>query len=248
MNFEITSHPSPNFDERGSGNNIDMIVVHYTGMESGLVALQRLCDPAAKVSAHYLIEEDGRIFQLVTDDKRAWHAGQSYWAGCSDINSCSIGIELVNPGHEFGYRAFPNEQIESFINLARELAMRYRIPRYRILCHSDVAPLRKEDPGELFPWQRLYGGGIGFWRAAEFKSEVKGPRLREGAKGVNIATLKSEFQRFGYGLKDSDLFDAELKAVVVAFQRHWRQKKCDGVADPETRSILQHLLMRLPSA
>lgn len=151
----LHNYKSPNFTARRGGHEIpSMIIIHYTGMKTGQEALERLCDPEAQVSAHYVIEENGDIYQLVDDDKRAWHAGASEWQGETDINSASIGIELVNPGHEWGYRDFPDVQIEALIELSKDLVERYGIPVERILGHSDVAPGRKQDPGELFPWDR----------------------------------------------------------------------------------------------
>lgn len=152
----LHDYKSPNFgDRRGGHEKPSMIIIHYTGMKTGEEALERLCDLKSEVSAHYLIEEDGRLFQLVDDDKRAWHAGVSAWAGETDINSASIGIELVNPGHEWGYRAFPDVQIDVLIDLCRDLICKYNIAPERILGHEDVAPGRKQDPGELFPWDKL---------------------------------------------------------------------------------------------
>ncbi len=241
---EILERPSPNHDARAGA--VDMLLVHYTGMQSGQAALERLCDPAAKVSAHYLIEEDGRIFTLVPEARRAWHAGRAHWAGLEDINGCSVGIELVNPGHEFGYRPYPRLQLESFTRLAMDVVIRHRIPRRRILGHSDVAPARKQDPGELFPWHRLWMSGIGFWPSVEFYGARKGGSLRTGDSGGEVAALRDAFRAFGYGLRPGgDQFDDDLAAVVTAFQRHWRQTSCTGIADPETRSILRHLLDRV---
>ena len=150
----MIERPSPNHDDRG-GAPIDMLVLHYTGMVSAEAALSRLCDPKAKVSAHYIIDEDGTVYALVAEARRAWHAGLSFWAGLRSVNACSIGIELVNPGREFGYHAFPAAQITALKNLCREILARHSIPAARVLGHSDIAPARKEDPGELFPWQRL---------------------------------------------------------------------------------------------
>ena len=157
----MISAPSPNFDNRVSPP--DMIVLHYTGMRTGDEALARMTDPEAKVSAHYMIEEDGRLYSLVSEERRAWHAGVSFWKGATDINAASIGIELVNPGHEFGYRAFPDAQIEALIELMDDIRSRWTVPESRILGHSDVAPARKTDPGELFPWKRLAQAGHGIW-------------------------------------------------------------------------------------
>lgn len=213
--------PSPNHDTRG-GVGIDMLVLHYTGMRSGAAALTRMCDPAARVSAHYMIDEDGTIYTIVPEGRRAWHAGISYWAGARDINARSIGIELVNPGHEFGYRAFPEAQIAALTELARGILGRHAIPVWRVLGHSDVAPMRKEDPGELFPWERLAGEGIGLWPA-------KAPDPGE-AKVAELLTL------IGYDP------DAPLEKTVTAFQRHFRSARVDGMADPETRALLAGLM------
>ncbi|MEX2202220.1 MAG: N-acetylmuramoyl-L-alanine amidase, partial [Dongiaceae bacterium] len=157
--------PSPNHDARRGP--VDILLLHYTGMVAAEAALKRLCDPVARVSAHYLIDEDGTLWQLVGEDRRAWHAGVSFWAGESDINARSIGIELQNPGHEFGYRAFPEPQMKTLIELAQGILQRHPIPASRVIGHSDVAPTRKEDPGELFDWQRLAAAGIGLWPAGD---------------------------------------------------------------------------------
>jgi N-acetylmuramoyl-L-alanine amidase len=214
-------HPSPNRDSRGD-TPIDMLVLHYTGMKSGEAALSRMCDPAAKVSAHYMIDEDGAIHALVPEGMRAWHAGVSYWAGARNINACSIGIELVNPGHEFGYRAFPNAQIAALTELAKAILARHAIPAWRVLGHSDVAPMRKDDPGELFPWAELAGQGIGLW-------PIKGDDPGE-------AKVTALLARFGYDP------EAPLEKVVTAFQRHFRPSRVDGIADAETRALLAGLI------
>jgi N-acetylmuramoyl-L-alanine amidase len=159
MNF--IEAPTPNVDHRRGPP--DMVVLHYTGMQTGEEALARLCDPQAKVSAHYLVEEDGRVFRLAPEERRCWHAGKSFWKGETDINAVSIGIELVNPGHEWGYRGFPDAQVAAVISLLDDIRARWTIPDDRILGHSDVAPARKEDPGELFPWKRLAEAGHGLW-------------------------------------------------------------------------------------
>ena len=210
--------PSPNHDGRG-GCPIDMLVLHYTGMAGAAAALDRLCDPAAKVSAHYVIDEDGTVHALVPEDRRAWHAGVSHWAGASNINSRSIGIELVNPGHEFGYRAFAEDQIAALIPLCHSILVRHPIASARVLGHSDVAPARKEDPGELFPWARLAKAGIGLW-----------PQKRESDLGPEALA------RFGYDPA------APQDKVITAFQRHFRPKKLDGVWDAECAAILEGLL------
>src|SRR5579864_6043616 len=162
--MRLIQRPSPNHDARNVP--VDLLVLHYTGMKSANEALERLCDPAAKVSAHYTVDEDGTVYHHVPEARRAWHAGVSSWAGATDINACSIGIELVNPGHEFGYRDFPDAQIEALITLCHGILLRHPISSARVLGHSDVAPARKEDPGELFPWARLAKAGIGLWPQA----------------------------------------------------------------------------------
>jgi len=210
--------PSPNHDDRG-GAPIDMLVLHYTGMATAEAALARLTDAAAKVSSHYTIDEDGTVYVHVLEDRRAWHAGVSHWAGEGNINSRSIGIELVNPGHEFGYRAFAEEQIASLVPLCHSILMRHPIPSWRVLGHSDVAPARKDDPGELFPWERLARAGIGLW-----------PQR----KPSNLEA--SALPRFGYDP------DAPLDRLILAFQRHFRPRKLDGLWDGECAELLHGLL------
>ncbi len=221
---EIIDRPSPNHDARPDGQEVDMLVLHYTGMQSGEAALERMCDPDAKVSAHYCIEEDGRIFALVGEDRRAWHAGVALWQGASDINARSIGIELVNPGHEFGYRPFPALQMSALKALALDILARHPIPAARVLGHADVAPLRKDDPGELFDWRGLAGSGIGVWP-------------EEGSAAVLESAVGQALERIGYGYTDED-----LPAVIRAFQRHYRQSGITGSADAETRRRMAALL------
>ncbi len=217
--------PSPNHDDRG-GAVIDMLVLHYTGMRTAQEALTRLCDPAAKVSAHYTIDEDGTVYAHVPEARRAWHAGQAYWAGATDINARSIGIELVNPGHEFGYREFAAGQIASLITLCHSILMRHPIPSARVLGHSDVAPARKADPGELFPWARLAKAGIGLWPQATVASDLEPEALR----------------RYGYDP------NAPRDKAITAFQRHFRPKKLDGQWDEECAGILSELLRLIGSS
>lgn len=212
--------PSPNFDSRGA-SIIDMLVLHYTGMESADAALARLCDPRARVSAHYAIAEDGTLYRLVPERERAWHAGVSCWAGARDINARSIGIEMVNPGHEFGYRPFPERQVVSLIGLAHGLLARHPIPAWRILGHSDVAPERKIDPGELFPWARLAREGIGLWP--------------EEAEDPGVEAVEGLLTALGYDP------EAPAEKRVAAFQRRFRPARVDGMADPQTRRLLRGL-------
>ncbi|MEM7170730.1 MAG: N-acetylmuramoyl-L-alanine amidase [Pseudomonadota bacterium] len=226
MTKAIIDAPSPNHDDRG-GQYIDILLIHYTGMLSGPEALARLCDPAAKVSAHYLIEEDGRLFKLVDEDRRAWHAGVAHWDGASDINARSIGIELVNPGHEFGYRAFPKSQMACLTELSKELISRHAIPAHRVLGHSDVAPARKEDPGELFDWAGLAADGVGLWPQEP---------LEAGGKPDNDRVARL-LQGYGYGLDGQP-----IATVVTAFQRHFQPGSLTGQADSQTIGILEALL------
>jgi N-acetylmuramoyl-L-alanine amidase len=229
--------PSPNFDQRRGPP--DMIVLHYTGMRTGAEALARLCDPAAKVSAHYLIEEDGRLVQLVAEERRAWHAGVSFWKGERDINAVSIGIELVNPGHEFGYRDFPDAQIEALIGLLGAVRGRWEVPGGRILGHSDVAPDRKLDPGEKFPWKRLAQAGHGLWLEP---SAAPGAPLSVGDEGAGVFALQAGLTRLGYDSAPSGKYDDHTATIIAAFQRHWRPERIDGIADGETRARLVHIL------
>jgi len=212
----IDDIPSPNFDERAAGAPIDILLLHYTGMPNAADALERLCAPEAKVSAHYLIDEGGRITRLVAEERRAWHAGVSFWAGATDVNSRSIGIELVNPGHEFGYRPFPAAQMQALVALAHGIMRRHPIAPRRVLGHSDVAPTRKLDPGELFDWPFLATQGIGVWPATALV--LTPPPASEGP-----ALLAA----YGYDIADPD-------AAARAFQRHFRPGCIDGGFDAET--------------
>lgn len=199
-----------------------MLVLHYTGMQSAEAALERLCDANAKVSAHYCIDTNGDVTALVDEDKRAWHAGVSFWRGHTDINARSIGIELVNPGHEYGYEPFPEQQIAALIELAKDILSRYPIEARNVVGHSDVAPTRKTDPGELFPWQRLADEGVGVWPDA----------IATNDQASDIADLL-----LAYGYETDD-----VAAAITAFQRHFRVGKIDGIADIETQALLSNLL------
>jgi N-acetylmuramoyl-L-alanine amidase len=233
----IADAPSPNFDGRTAPP--DMVILHYTGMPSGEAALERLRDPAAKVSAHYLVEEDGRVFRLVAEERRAWHAGVAFWKGDTDINARSIGIEIVNPGHEHGYRPFPKSQITAVIGLLTDIRTRWTVPDAFILGHSDVAPERKEDPGELFPWRTLRHAGHGLWSEPD---AAPGEPLGEGDSGVGVFALQAGLHRLGYDSPPSGRYDAKTRTLVTAFQRHWAPHRIDGVADGETRARLMGVL------
>jgi len=229
MAFRRIERPSPNHDARDEP--VDMLVLHYTGMKTAQEALARLCDPASKVSAHYTIDRDGSVYAHVPEERRAWHAGASHWAGRNGVNGCSIGIELVNPGHEFGYVPFTDDQIESLIELARGIVSRHAIPARRVLAHSDVAPARKTDPGELFPWQRLAESRIGVWPS---------PLPQRGRGKGEGEDCAANLARFGYGVPPA--VEVPLEAVVAAFQGHFRPSCIDGIADDECRAILAGLL------
>ena len=219
----ILDTPSPNHDERRLP--VSMVVLHYTGMLDAASAIERLADPAAKVSCHYLIAEDGQVVRMVQEDRRAWHAGRSYWRGIDDVNSASIGIELVNPGHEHGYRPFPEEQMASLMPLLAAIVGRQRVTRGNIVGHSDIAPTRKQDPGELFDWERLAAVRLALPRPHRFLND---PHWTDG--GFLLA-----LERFGYDV-------ANGPAAVRAFQRRFRPETIDGTIDGECRAILLSLL------
>lgn len=227
----LIHHPSPNFGPRPVGQQVQLVVLHYTGMRSGAVALQRLCDPQAQVSAHYLIEEDGRLFQLVAEDQRAWHAGVAGWRGCTNVNDISIGIELVNPGHEFGYRAFPDVQINSLLALLADIKARHRLTSRDFVGHSDVAPGRKQDPGELFPWAALAQHGFGDMPA--HSPNFSDTSLVDVTPEQSVV-LGHQFAAIGYAL-DGNQPSSEL---IAAFQRRWRQSAISGRLDKGTLAAL----------
>jgi N-acetylmuramoyl-L-alanine amidase len=234
--------PSPNHDGRGDMVP-NMIVLHYTGMSRGDDALRRLCEPASKVSGHYLIYEDGVIAQLVPEARRAWHAGVSFWKGETDVNRCSIGIEIVNPGHELGYPDYPAPQIEAAITLCRDIIARYRVPAERVLAHSDVAPSRKVDPGEKFPWRQLAERGVGMWVAPV--PFAAGASLKLHGEGDAVVKLQHDLAAIGYGLAATGRYDRPTVEVVTAFQRHFRPQRVDGIADVSTIETLRSLIARL---
>jgi N-acetylmuramoyl-L-alanine amidase len=223
----ISDCPSPNFDERALP--VSMIVLHYTGMPDADGAIARLCSPEARVSSHYVIKEDGEVLRLVDEEARAWHAGKSYWRGITDINSASVGIEIVNPGHEFGYRLFPDEQIAALIPLVADIKARHGIGRGNIVGHSDIAPTRKEDPGELFPWGALANRRLALPSPTR---DLMDPYWTDA--GFTLA-----LERFGYDVTDP------LKATI-AFQRRFRPERIDGIVDGECRAKLLALLLPRP--
>jgi N-acetylmuramoyl-L-alanine amidase len=224
-----------------------MILLHYTGMQSGLAALARLRDGAhePKVSAHYFVDEDGTITQLVPEARRAWHAGLAVWRNERDINSRSIGIEIVNPGHEFGYPDYPPHQVDAVIALCRDIAARRAIRADHVLAHSDVAPGRKQDPGEKFPWERLHKAGVGHWVAPAPITDA--PYLAAGDCGETVSLLQMQLAEYGYGVSVTGDFDAATRDVVTAFQRHFRPARVDGIADGSTLRTLTDLLASRPA-
>ena len=235
--------PSPNYSDRNKGLVPDMIVLHYTGMPDAEGAITRLCSDGTDVSAHYIVLEDGRIVQTVQESKRAWHAGSSFWAGEDDINSRSIGIEIINRGHDWGYPDYPARQIAAVTALCRGILLRREIPTHRVLGHSDVAPARKKDPGEKFPWHLLASSGVGHW--VHPAPIVPGEGLRTGADGDEVKALQQALALYGYGIEVSGIYDASTAEVVTAFQRHFRPERVDGVADRSTLETLQALLASL---
>ncbi|MBU1540494.1 MAG: N-acetylmuramoyl-L-alanine amidase [Alphaproteobacteria bacterium] len=237
----VKDAPSPNFDARRGPP--DMLVLHYTGMRTADEAIARLRDPEAKVSAHYVVDEDGSILRLVAEERRAWHAGRGAWQGETDCNAASIGIEIVNPGHEFGYRDFPGGQIDAVIGLISDIRTRWTIPDARIIGHSDLAPERKQDPGELFPWKRLAAVGHGLWfEPAPERIAALGAPLAVGDEGLGVIVLRAGLHRLGYGLTPGGEYDEATRLTIEAFQRHWRPARVDGIADGETRATLMGVL------
>jgi N-acetylmuramoyl-L-alanine amidase len=232
--------PSPNFGERRDGRRPDMIVLHYTGMLTATVALEHLRTTTSQVSAHYFVFEDGRVVQMVPESKRAWHAGAAVWAGESDINSCSIGIEIANPGHDYGYPDFPKRQIAAVTALCRGILTRNTIPPERVLGHSDVAPARKRDPGEKFPWRTLHDSGVGNWvKPARI---TDGELLALGDRGDAVSAVQQSLSEYGYGIAVNGNYDSATHEAVAAFQRHFRPERVDGVCDLSTRNTLKDLL------
>src|SRR5438876_810538 len=231
---------SPNFGERTSGAKIDMLVLHYTGMPEGAAAVRHLCTAGTDVSAHYVVMEDGHIIQCVPEARRAWHAGAASWAGETDINSCSIGIEVANPGHDLGYPDFPRRQIAAVTALCRGIFTRYRIPAGRVLGHSDVAPARKRDPGEKFPWRILHDSAIALW--VKPAGIAPGPIYVLGESNPAVEEAQVLLAKFGYGVTPSGYLDGATRDAVAAFQRHFRPARVDGVFDPSTLATLKAVL------
>lgn len=249
--LRFIDRPSPNFDARTRA--VDLVVLHYTGMQDGETALRRLTDPApvagrypgpwqekstapdaplARVSAHYVVGEDGAVFRLVPEESRAWHAGASSWQGEDDVNSRAIGIEIVNGGHDFGLPEFPRAQLETVIELVRDILARHQLKPSQVVAHSDIAPERKLDPGEKFPWKRLADAGVSVWPE---------PGLASPVSGDPIVSVQTQLAAVGYAVKQTGVLDAQTKAALMAFQRRFRPALIDGAADDETRTLLASL-------
>lgn len=257
--MRVEAKPSPNFNDRK--HPVDMLVLHYTGMETGQAALERMCDAAANVSAHYMIWEDGGVVQLVGEDKRAWHAGVSSWQGDEDLNSRSIGIEIVNGGHDWPLAGgvlppYPKAQIDALIELCHGILERWDIPARRIVGHSDIAPARKDDPGEHFPWDRLARAGIGLWpltisdnplvppelgstgRALKDGPHLIGTGLEPGDQKKAVARMQNMLAEIGYAIERTGTFDTQTEQVIRAFQRRWLQDQVTGHADIRTLHMI----------
>ena len=244
--LDIIQRSSPNFDHRREKQTPEMLIIHYTGMTDNQEAIKRLCDPNSAVSTHYVIDDVGKCLQLVDENNRAWHAGVSSWAGNSDINSCSIGVELCNPGHEHGYKRFPEKQMATLLRLGGDILARHSILPQFVLGHSDVAPTRKLDPGEFFDWRTLADHGIGMWPDRSAAADKHATRETNcDGDDRDVALLQGKLARFGYGIEITGAYDEQTTLVVMAFQRHFRQNRITGNLDMESEFILDNLLLQL---
>lgn len=245
--LHATLHPSPNIEPRRSGARPDMLLLHYTGMTTCERAIDWLARPQSRVSCHYVVDCDGGITQMVAESMRAWHAGASVWAGITDINSHSIGLEIHNPGHDHGYPAFPAVQMCAVAALATDIVARWGIRPERVLAHSDVAPARKIDPGEKFDWSGLAAAGIGHW-VPPAAVDPGDPGLGEGAEDAGVATARQQLASYGYGIAPTGSLDRLAMTVLRAFQRHFRPARVDGRLDRSTLATLEKLLRALPQS
>jgi len=241
--LECRWRTSPNFGPRAAGFKADILLLHYTAMASGEAAIDWLCNPDAGVSCHYLVDDDGTITQMVAEDQRAWHAGAASWKGVTDINSCSIGIEIQNAGPDAGLPDFPDVQMTAVEALSRDIIGRHKIAPERVLAHSDVAPGRKIDPGEKFNWAGLHRAGIGHWVGPMVISD--GPVLTPGDQGGEVERLQSLLKSYGYGVEITGLYDLTMQRAIEAFQLHFRQEKVDGLADLSTKLTLERLVAEI---
>jgi len=236
---------SPNVEARRNGCKPSILLLHYTGVETAAKAVDWLTREESRVSCHYAIDEGGRITQMVAEEMRAWHAGEATWAGECDINSASIGVEVHNPGHEMGYPDFPEAQLRAVEALCKDIITRHRIRPERVLGHSDVAPTRKKDPGEKFPWARLARAGIGHWVAPQ-PVVVAEPGMGVGVAGPLVAEVQALLAKYGYGIEPTGVIDSRTEFVVTAFQRHFRPERVDGRIDQSTITTLERLIAALP--
>ncbi len=234
-------HPSPNIEPRVGGRRPDLLLLHYTGMICCEKAIDWLSRPESKVSCHYVVAEDGAVTQMVAEEQRAWHAGQSHWAGETDINSCSIGIEIHNAGHACGYPDFPEAQMDAVVRLSADIVARHAIPPQRVLAHSDVAPARKIDPGERFDWRRLAEAGVGLWLHPEPVRD-DGVVLDLGARSEQVAEVQHLLRAYGYGLDVTGVLDQPTAFVLRAFQLHWRPARVDTRLDASTLETARRLV------
>jgi len=239
-------HPSPNFELRRGVGQPDMLLLHYTGLKSCAKAIDWLSRPESKVSCHYVVDEAGQITQMVAEDQRAWHAGLASWHDETDINSASVGIEVHNAGHELGYPEFPEAQMLALEALCADIIARHGIRPERVLAHSDVAPKRKKDPGEKFPWARLAGKGIGHWVEPVPVNQAD-PGIARDAAGPLVGDVQAMLARYGYGVQSTGGFDPLTEFVVMAFQRHFRPERVDGRIDQSTITTLERLAAALPA-
>jgi N-acetylmuramoyl-L-alanine amidase len=238
--FPATFHPSPNHGIRKGGKTPDSILLHYTGLATWEAALDQLCNPATEVSAHYLVRDDGSLLQLVPEARRAWHAGLGSWAGETDMNDVSIGIEIANPGHRGGSLDYPPAQIATVIALCQDISARWGIAPHRVLGHSDVSPERKIDPGEFFPWAQLAQANVGHYVPPCPLED--GPRCEPGAEGAKVERLQALLVEYGYGLRVTGVYGCDTETIIRAFQRHFRPELVDGVADLSTVETLRNLI------
>jgi N-acetylmuramoyl-L-alanine amidase len=243
--FDVVVHPAANVEDRRDGRKPDILLLHYTGMRSASKAVEWLARADSKVSCHYVIDEAGRITQMVPEAKRAWHAGVSCWHGDTDINSASIGIEIHNPGHDMGYPDFPRAQLDSVTRLGLDIVKRQGIPPERVLAHSDIAPQRKIDPGEKFPWQRLADAGLGHW-VPPSPLRAGGSALQLGASGPAVGAAQAQLAAYGYDVVPTGTYGDRTAQVVRAFQRHFRPNLVDGRLDLSSLATLERLIATLP--
>lgn len=241
--LKIINHPSPNQDERNSTHPIDVLVMHYTGMKSGAEALSRMCDPAAQVSAHYMVDEEGVVYQMVDELKRAWHAGISCWKGRASLNHTSIGIEIVNPGHEWGYRPFTEPQMHSVLALSKVILSRHDIPPENVVGHSDIAPNRKEDPGELFDWKWLAANGVGVWPDVDSVRGSSDILVAPYEEGSDVAFVQRRLAEYGYHIRVDGFYGPKMESVVKSFKRHFVPEhlntQWDKLADARIDALLK---------